>query len=510
MLKRMNVFRLVATAVFLFPWMQTSCQETPVPAAETSAIDGTSSAKSPESDKDIPLAVLQQIISGISDDGPIKADLSKDQIDAMKTVQRVHFQKTSRLNELAAFLSSSPLNNRRICVAMDLLKAEGEAALKKDLLSHITPEQQNAIRRRNRAAIVRAVSRQQFTGSSASLLGEKPIDTLMTNNDMMSVLERPAVQDLLELSDEQFEKLEELTSQAEADAVTTIQQMLKSMPLADLADDGYVSPNSAFEQLNSETLKLLTKEQAEEYQRLKVNPFEARKLIEASGEQDPHAAMKLMMPHGMSTRTSIQVKNGETIVDADFHNAFAQPVMIKTLELTEEQQTQIANLLKDSREKLLEEITARTNAYNKRRAAQHEKASRPLQSHVDKFHVLAVSLLDASQLERLEKERLKGIGLLAFKKPHVCEALGLTEEQKKAIEEIASRVPKQLEYTPPTIGGDFQKESEAFFKKARENQDLMNAHVQKQNEDLQTVLSETQQKEFTEMTGYVFISKKSI
>lgn len=505
-----DTLKFVAAVLCLTSRAPVWSQETDVGSPPNAASSAVAGSDNREADEDIPFTVLQQIVSGINYDGPIKSDLSQSQIDEMKRVQGAHYQKNSRLNQLSSFLSTSRWNNPRFSHAIGILKAESDAELKKEWLSHITSEQRKAIRRRNRAAIVRAVSSQQMSHQTTLLSNDKPLDVLMSDNDMMSVIERPAIQDHLELSEEQFEKLEQLNSEAEADALITLRQMLKSPMENEWKDNRFESPGVAFQKLNTDTLEVLSKEQAVEYQRLKTDFAAAQKLLAESGETDPQAAFKMMMPHGMPTRTSISVKDGKAVCDADFNNAFAPAVMIKALKLTEEQQTKIADLLKNSREDLLSEMAARTEAWNKWQADQTAKMSQPLQVHKEKFHAKAISLLTPSQMEQLEKERLKGLGLLALKKPHVCQALELTEDQQRAIDEIAGRVPKLLEIHGPAPGGDFQKESEAFFKRSRENNELMQQHSRKQNEDLQKVLSKSQQAKFTEMTGYVFVATPSI
>lgn len=509
MSKRNSTLMFGAAVFCLSSVAQVWSQETDVESPKNAAASASMESGTSEAD-DIPLSVLQQIVSGINYDGQIKSDLSQSQIDAMKKVQSAHSQKSLRMNQLSSFLSSSQWNNPRLSRAIGILKAESEAELKKEWLCHITAEQRKSIRRRNRAAIVRAVSTQQMSGQASTMFHDKPLDVLMTNNDMMSVIERPAIQDRVELSEEQFERLEQLTSEAEADALTTLRQMLKSPPADEWKDDRFESPGVAFQKLNTETLEVLSKEQVAEFQRLKMDFAASQKLLAESGETDPQAALKMMMPHGMPTRTSISFKDGKAVCDAEFNNAFTPAVMIKALKLTEEQQTKIADLLKNSREDLLSEMAVRTEAWNKWQEDQKAKMSQPLQAHKEKFHVQAVSLLTPSQIELLEKERLRGLGLLALKKPHVCQALELTEEQQRAIEEIAGRVPRLLEIHGPTPGGDFQKESEAFFKRSRENSELMQQHSRKQNDDLQKVLSKSQQERFTEMTGFIFVATPSI
>ncbi len=119
-------------------------------------------------------------------------------------------------------------------------------------------------------------------------------------------------------------------------------------------------------------------------------------------------------------------------------------------------------------------------------------------------NAFASTVMTTSQMERLEKERLKGIGVWAFKKPDVRSALELTDEQVPAIEAILLRPAPQMEVKFPSPGGDFQKESEEFHKRAREHHELGQEHFKKQCQDIKDLLSETQRSRFTEMTGFQF------
>ena len=216
------------------------------------------------------------------------------------------------------------------------------------------------------------------------------------------------------------------------------------------------------------------------------------------------------MPHGVPIRVSTTVVNGKAAVNAEFNNAFASPVYATALKITDEQQMKITELLKNSRDGLLAEMAARNEAYNKQQSERNDKFSQCLISHNAKFDAMAVSLLTPAQMQTLEKERLKGIGLWALRKPEVRSALEMTEEQIKSAEDVLTRHPKQLPMLTLTAGGDFQKESEAFHKRARENGELFREHAEKQNQDLQKLLTESQQSKFTEMTGYRFTTGRSI
>jgi len=511
MLSRMKICGIVLVIVCVFStgqtWSQEAANVTPDANVETAA---TAVAETTDrSNEEIPFSVLQQIVSGFQFNGEIKTDLSKEQIEAMKKVQSAKYMRSNGLHQLTLLMSTSSVKNRRFNQALTTLKAENEAELQREWLAMITPEQQASIRRRNRTAIMQASLNRQQTGQSL-LYSDTPVDALMTNNDLMSVIERPAIQDLLELTDEQFEKVEELQLAADVDAVSTLRLAIKSQPDPGVIGAGVPTPSPAFEQLQIETLKILTADQVAEYNKLLSNPAKLQELLGADGIKNERAIFGAMMPHGVPIRVSTTVVNGKAEVNAEFSNTFASPVYAMALKITEEQQVKIAELLKNSRDALLAEMATRTDTYNKQQNERAEKFSHCLTSHNEKFHAQVVSLITPSQMQKLEKERLKGIGLWALRKSEVRSALELTEEQIKSVEDVLTRRPKQLPMVSPTIGGDFQKESEAFHKRARENGELFREHIEKQNQDLQKLLTESQQNKFIEMTGYRFTSGPSI
>ena len=496
MISGMNVCRLCVVCLCVLAPDQTWSQDTTAatPATETIA----------PSKEEIPFSVLQQIVSGFSIDGEIKTDLSKEQIAAMKKALQSHYASSSELNQLSSSMFGSWPKNRRFKDAFATLKSEQEAELQKEWLSIITPEQQASIRRKNRKVMLQA-SLQRQPSAQALLYGDESLDALLTNNDLLSVIERPAIQDILELTDEQFEKTEELRIAAAADAVSTLREALTFLKQKGTAPAAVPTPSPALEKLNTETLKILTPEQVAEYMTLLSNPAKMQELLGNGGVKDPKSMFRAMMPHGIPTRVeSYTVVGGKATVTAEFNNAFASTVIATALKLTEAQLEKIAELLDNSRDGLLAEMAARTEAYNQQQGERTNELARFLKSHNEKFHAQAVSLMTASQMEKLEKERLRGIGVWALNKPEVRSALELTDEQVKAIEAILSRRVPQMEVKFPSPGGDFQKESEEFHKSAREQSEVVREHFKKQCQDIEDLLSETQRSRFTEMTGHQF------
>jgi len=106
--------------------------------------------------EEIPFSVLQQIVSGVSFNGEVKAELSTEQIEAMKKAQHAMSAETSESFQLSSMISRSGLKCRRLTAALESIKTERESQLRSEWLKIITPEQQASIRRRNRKLILQA------------------------------------------------------------------------------------------------------------------------------------------------------------------------------------------------------------------------------------------------------------------------------------------------------------------------------------------------------------------
>ena len=139
-----------------------------------------------------------------------------------------------------------------------------------------------------------------------------------------------------------------------------------------------------------------------------------------------------------------------------------------------------------------------------------QETTKALQAHVEMFRAQALIILSHGQMETLERERLRGLGFWALQKPNVRSSLQLTPEQISGIEPVLARQPPQLDFKPPTPGGNFQKEAEEFHQRARKHGQLMSEHHQQQSQDIEKLLTDSQRNKFTEMTGYRFLSGPSI
>jgi hypothetical protein len=457
------------------------------------------------SSEDIPFRVLHQIASGLTY-GQLKEDISIAQKEAMKKAQAAQNPVEMRISQLSGMLSQSPHRNRRFRVAIEQMRAEKENQLRAEWMKIITPEQQKTLRRRNRQAILQA-SLDSQRGDRSLLDHQESIDQLMTNEDLLSVVERPAIQDLLEITDEQFSQVEDLRRAAQTDAMTVL---LKASERAKRSSESPAAPvpqSDAWGRLNERTMKVLNAEQTAAYRELCSNPTRQIKLLSSGNANDIKAGFRMMLQHGATRDIRTEVKDGQVTTTVVLHNAFESPELVKELKLSDAQQKDIALILNELRPEIVAGIEASQKAYHDGESKKRTAFDELLMAHNQQFHTKVVTLLTAAQSSALEKERLRGLGLSALKRPPVVAALNLTEEQSKAVDDILSQRGPTMEMPMMTHSSspeEFQKQAEEFHKRARENGEKFRAFQQKQSEELHALLNEEQRKEFSRMTGYVF------
>lgn len=459
--------------------------------------------------EEIPFSVLQQIMSGSTINGEIRADLSSEQIDAMKKAEQAMPAETSDFYSVSSVISQAGLECRRFTAALESIKSERESQLRDEWLKIITPEQQASIRRRNRKMILQA-SLSKRSPDQALLNDTVSLDQLMAKNDLLSVVERPGVQDLLDLSDDQLNRIEELQIAAEADAVAAIRRTAEAVRDSKNSPQPASKPSPALAELHSRTMEILSPVQVAQFTKLTTSPARMQKLMQNPDAVVSGEIFRAMQPHGVPTSLSTTVVNGKANAAAELNNAFIAPDIQQALQLTEEQHKKIAEVLEKHREVVVAEMAARAQAYSNQQRKLAQETTKALQAHVEMFRAQALIILSPGQMETLERERLRGLGFWALQKPNVRSSLQLTPEQISGIEPVLARQPPQLDFKPPTPGGNFQKEAEEFHQRARKHGQLMSEHHQQQSKDIEKLLTDSQRNKFTEMTGYRFLSGPSI
>jgi hypothetical protein len=324
----------------------------------------------------------------------------------------------------------------------------------------------------------------------------------MINEDLLSVVERPAIQDLLEITDEQFSQVEDLRREAEADAMTVL---LNASELAKQSTESAAGPShqsDARGHLNERTMRVLNAQQTAAYREL-GSPVSQRKRLSRE------ARLSLMRQHGETLDIRTEVKDGQVTTTVVLHDAFEHPELVKELKLSDAQQKEISKILDELRPEIVAEIESSRKAYHDRESKKRAAFDELLNAHNRQFHTKAVGLLTTAQSSTLGKERFRGLGLPALQKPEIKAALNLTEEQSKAIADIQTRpapqveIPTVQEMTPPVS-------QEEFHKRALESGQKIREFMDRQSKDIGAVLSDEQRITFTGMTGHQFPRDRGI
>ena len=190
------------------------------------------------------------------------------------------------------------------------------------------------------------------------------LDQLMAKNDLLSVVERPGVQDLLDLSDDQLNRIEELQIAAEADAVAAIRRTAEAVRDSKNSPQPASEPSPALAELHSRTMEILSPVQVAQFTKLTTSPARMQKLMQNPDAVVSGEIFRAMQPHGVPTSLSTTVVNGKANAAAELNNAFIAPDIQQALQLTEEQHKKIAEVLEKHREVVVAEMAARAQAYS--------------------------------------------------------------------------------------------------------------------------------------------------
>jgi len=479
----------------------------------------TSPASNAQGPQQIPFRMLQELAYGRDAQEQFRSKIPPKQIEAMKKAQADRSQRDNEIGGLSGKLGMSPFGNRRLRAALEHIKNENQSELHAEWLKIITPEQQAAFRSRNRHAILRASLDSQRPDHSL-LSSQESIDQLLTNEDYLSIVEQPWIQDLLEITDEQFAQIEELQKLAQPEALNTMRQLLAMVKTQQAAAKAEAKPQAVEpapgKQLQERTMKVLSQEQAEKYRKFLSNPNRIQKLASNSSPPDPQERFLSTLPHGAARSTRTEMKDGQPKMTIVLHNAFERSELIQELNLSDMQQKEIAMILTELSPQITAEMEAEQAAFREREQKRRDAHDQLLRTHVVKFSAPAKAILTESQRATLEKERFRGLGLAALQNPQVKATLKLTEEQLKSIAEIQSRQGPQYEMstmqsmTTPVSPEEFQKRSQEFQKRSEEYGVKAREFMDRQSEDIAAVLSDEQRMTFSQMTGYKFPRARGI
>ena len=460
--------------------------------------------------KTIPFRVLQQLVRGNGSRDQIRSDILPEQIEVMKKVEADRLQHDNEVHGLMGKLSLLPHKSRRLYAAAEQLSKERQDELHAVWLKVITSEQQAILRRRNRVAILQA-SLETSRTHHALLNPQESLDQLMTNDDYLSILEQPRMQDVMEITDEQIAQIEELQKLAQQDAMNTMRELLELVNTQHTAlrtEAKTQHPESeARKQLQERTMHVLNEGQAETYRGL-MSDGRLMQILERGGVTVDARERRLVgLPHGAMLDWRDDVQDGQTKRTIVLHNAFARPELLQELKLNDMQQQEIAKILEESSPRIIAEMELDRASFMERDQRRREAHDQLLKAHVKRVSAPAREILTESQRSVLEKERFRGRGLDAMRSSQVQTELNLTDDQSRLITEIVSRSVPQPErplMKSSATAEVFRKQAEEYQRSVRENEKSFREFQQKQIEDVRLVLSDDQRAKFSELTGFEF------
>jgi hypothetical protein len=145
--------------------------------------------------------------------------------------------------------------------------------------------------------------------------------------------------------------------------------------------------------------------------------------------------------------------DGLVLGTVSLYSLMDNPRVQEELEISEEQSTKLADYQKDfqgRRQEFMKQVAAKQKEalsaddkeeFLRVNASRNEKFA-SFAAEADEF--LVKKLLDAKQVKRLKEIRIQAEGVGAFKRPEVREALGLTEDQIKEINQLVFNGEKEM------------------------------------------------------------------
>ncbi len=217
------------------------------------------------------------------------------------------------------------------------------------LLATLTDEQKAQLRRKHRGLISQADQEAQTRAAAVHSFTWMSGSTPMMNNDFLTAVEIPSVQDKLQLTDEQVAAIEQAAVEADRVAAQTSHECIDTLlkqrtPFAAASDP--VSP--ALQKLQQVTDSVLTKRQQQLYQEHMKGRHEAAQKLLASDPQKAQQLIFAIRPHGMTSESATHYERagGAVTVVLKLTDYFATEDVAKTLSITADQQQKIADSIR--------------------------------------------------------------------------------------------------------------------------------------------------------------------
>lgn len=485
-------------------------------ADSTPAVSDRSEPIADSREPEIPLNILRTYALQLRSD---------EQSEPLKTAITEFYKQgadsTRKIAALREALGGYSIENPRLRVALTKAETDADNQVANQFLSVLTEEQKSSIRRKHRGAIQQEKAMAaQTAASSATYIGSDSVCQLLQRDDLLSVVRIPNIQDRLLLTDEQFEVVEKLSRDAEADAANVISDCLTMLAAPSSASaPAAPTPSVAYMNMDKATQAILTEEQRNLYRKHYEELAARMKEVASNPERHEEFATlaKQLRPHGAVDGMEVNTVNGKTEARFEFYNFFAVRETSKKLNISEEQQTAIAAAMEDFRVA----VAAENQKQNDERAVVLNEGRQKVAARVRQHNMISsteiVTLLTEIQKAILEKERIRSLGIGMFVDQKVVTALGLSDDQKKQVAEILSRRPEGIQQPPihmasfskPMPNADPKKQMEEFRKRSeessrlfQENSRLHSEHIQKQTAEIWKLLTEEQTAALKEIAGF--------
>ena len=406
--------------------------------------------------------------------------------------------ETNHLNLVSGVLVQARLNSYRVQLAVMELNDEVTAKAQIKAQDFLTAVQRAKWRQTHRKQIQQMASEPQTRPSQLATL-----DTLLTNNDFLSLLEIPEIQESLSITDEQWLRIEAVKKSAYPAARELIQQLANSNLIDAAVAVPAVNMRLLDEQSRLESMKFLSEGQRKQFQEL-LNDAENLVAIPMP-TKEARMRLFLLKSHAMLSSMQSRATGAESSYEVKLHNAFADPDTIAKLNLTEPQQAEIIQHLKDCEQLVARKMQERHRANYESGGSRQDQLHEVVVAHNTEYQKPLADVLTTEQQAQLKKECWKRLGWHALLKPDVAEQLQLTDEQKTEITEaLKTPAPISAFFATPfgKLGGFNQPtDLEAFKKQHEETQRKMSEFHTAVTKRVWDCLSPEQREKVASLTG---------
>ncbi len=465
----------------------------------------------------VPYRVLNEALSEFGGRVIVLTDEQKRAVGEIQNGQYKIPMLCSRLRTMT--LGSQPT---LLDTAIKLIEQNEEDKAAHRILAVLSKEQISEIRAKKRGAILQAES-QRATRTIPKLTAYKQtmysIGGYMLRNDLLSLLEGTDAMDVLQLSDEQFDSVQKIREQAWPQALITAKECVELLQVTEeqKQQNSQTAPadGGPAEKILEKTMAVLTEEQQVAYQ---ARSKQRLKELQENPPKDPLDMMAAFRQHAMPEEIRTETRNGHSQISIRLFNYFAVPENAKALNISGEQQEQIAALLHET-ERAAEKSMTETHTQSQGSDAETNARINEIVNAFHKKNFDAVFALPEKQTRILQEKKLQQLGIEALRLPEVRSELNLTEIQAVEIDAILNRPMSQQNYTTVVSDSEarklsrpapktqeesikqFEEHRKQFDAQVKESQKQFRTHNHRRHQDIWNLLTEEQRATLTTQTG---------